>query len=107
MNPDLIGLAGMVPRAAKDIRRVRPPGLHRIRQQKGGAAGGVSLSVVVGLHNLHVTAAENGRGLAHQTGQQGHADGHVVGLKDRDRPGPFLNPLKLFRRIPCRGRHQG
>ena len=43
----------------------------------------------------------------HQPDQQGHPDGHVVGLEHRDLLGPLDDGLELRLRVPGGGRHQG
>ena len=107
VDADLVGLALVLAGAAEDVFRVRPLLLHGVGQKEGGAAGGVGLAVVVGLDDLHVAAAEDGGGLLHQAGQEGHAHGHVIGLEDGDGLGPLLQDGELLGGVAGGGGHQG
>ena len=107
VDADLVGLALVLPGPAEDVLGLRPLGLHRVGQHQGGAAGGVGLPVVVGLDDLHVRPAEDGGGLLHQAGQEGHPHGHIEGLKHGDGLAPRLQQGQLLRGVPRGGGHQG
>ena len=82
-------------------------GVHGLQQELGGAAGGVGLLVVVGLHDLDVKIPQRLRGQGGQAAEDRDADGEIGAVEHGRIVAQLAQQVRLLREIAGGAADQG